>query len=194
MTKPLVELLSTHKAPILVSLAVLTSVMSGCAAYVDSLGFGTAYVDANCNGVKDPGEKPLAGVCVWTSGHAFAPTPSREECDSEEAQTDSEGESAVAWYSGASCDEVFVFAQAPDGLQPTTDTVVNGCEGDFGFAPEGTCPPHASVTPGRLVAYKRLRDAACWFGAPAVLVLLGLIGYRKLRPHAVARHQTHSGE
>ena len=86
-----------------------------------------------------------------------------------------------------------MFAQAPDGFQPTTDTVVNDCDGEFGFAREGTCPPHASVTPDTLVAYKGIRSAACWVGGPAVVVLLAL-GYRKFRRDTLARQQSRSGK
>jgi len=185
--KPLAELLPSHAAPSLVAVVAVASVMTGCLVLVDSLGFGTAYVDANCNGVKDPEEMPLAGVYVWTSGDALAPTPSREECDSEDAQTDSEGESAVAWYSGSSCDEVFVFAQAPDGFQPTTDTVVNDCDGEFGFAREGTCPPRSIVQPEG-------NRCLCWGSFLGIGLALFVLAYRKHRSETRAGESGTSGQ
>ena len=177
--KPLAELLRNRTSPILAALAVMASMMSGCFVG-DSIGTGTAYVDANCNGVRDPEETPLAGVCVWMSTDASEPTPSREDCANEYVQTDSEEIAGWGFFAGVSCDDVYVFAQAPDGFQPTTDTVVDHCYGEFGFAREGTCPPHSSVTADRLALYKGIRDAACWVGGPAAMVLLAL-GYRKHR-------------
>jgi len=188
--KPLAELFRSRTTPILLALAAMASIVSGCG---DAGGFGMAWEDTNCNGVKDPEEPPLAGVCLWTSTYASQPTPSQDDCAKEHLQTDSEGMGRGDFYAGCSCSDVYVFAQAPDGFQPTTDTVVNDCDGEFGFAPEGTCPPHASVTPERLVAYKAIRDAVCWLGGPAVVVLL-VLGYRKFRHDALARHQTRSGE
>ena len=188
--KLLTELLRSRTAPILVALAVMAFVLSGCG---DAGGFGMAYLDANCNGVKDAEETPMAGVCVWTSTYASEPTPSREDCANEYLQTDSEGMGDAAFFSGVSCNDVYVFAQAPDGFQPTTDTVVNDCDGEFGFAREGTCPPHASVTPDRLMAYKGIRTLVWLVGGPAVVVLLA-VGYRKFRRDALARHHTRAGD
>lgn len=84
------------------ALTIVATLSVGCfcpcvPVFYDSLGYGIAYVDANCNGVKDPDEAPLAGVCVWTSGWANAPTPSPEECASENLLTDSEGCGEWAW-------------------------------------------------------------------------------------------------
>lgn len=168
----------------------MVSALSGCG---DAFGLGMAWQDTNCSGVKDPEEMPLAGVCLWTSTYASEPTPSREDCAKEYLQTDSEGRGDPVFFSGAGCRDVYVFAQAPDGFQPTTDTVVNDCDGEFGFAREGTCPLHVSVMPARLVAYKAIRDAACWFGGPAVVALL-VLGYLKFRRDSLARHQKCSGE
>jgi hypothetical protein len=190
MMKLQAGLFHSGTTPVLLALAATASILSGCG---DAGGFGMAWEDANCDGVRDPQEPPLAGVCVWTSLYASQPTPSQEDCAKEHLQTDSDGWGRGYFYAGCSCSDVYVFAQAPDGFQPTTDTVVNDCEGDFGFAPEGTCPPHASVTAHELVVYKGIRGAACWFGGPAMVVLL-VFGYLKFRRHAFARHETRSGE
>ncbi|HUW09309.1 MAG TPA: hypothetical protein VM537_06230 [Anaerolineae bacterium] len=185
------ELFRRRTLVILVALALTAVVVSGC--FVDSYGIGMAYVDANCNGVKDPDEAPLAGVCVWTSGFAGETTPSPEECAKEYLQTDIEGMGHPVFYSGAACRDVYVFAQAPAGFDPTTDTVVNGCDGEFGFAPTGACPPRRSVTALELAGRERIRCLAWVVGVPGVLVLLAL-GYRKFRRDTLARHDMGSGE
>jgi len=95
--KPLADLLRSRTAPILLALALTAFVVSGC--FIDSYGIGMAYVDDNCNGVKDPDEAPLAGVCLWTSEFASEPTPSPEECAREYFQTDSEGMGDWVFYS-----------------------------------------------------------------------------------------------
>jgi len=186
------QLLCIRPLPILLALAVMASMMSGCFVG-DSIGTASAWVDANCNGVRDPEEAPLAGVCNWMSTDASVAAPSPEECADEELQTDSDGIGGWGFFAGAWCHDVYVFAQAPDGFEPTTDTAVNDCQGEFGFAPEGTCPPHASVTPGGLAFYKRIRGLACVFGGPAVVALL-VLGYRKFRRDTLARRDRLSGE
>ena len=136
------RILRTDVLTILV-LALTAFVVSGCLG--DSFGYGMAWEDLNCNSAQDSGEVPLAGVCIWIYSDATEPPPYREDCDG----TNSEGISGWAFFAGASCGDIFVFAQAPDGFQPTTDTVVNDCYAEFGFAPVGVCPQRSGVTPGR---------------------------------------------
>ena len=176
--KPLTELLRSRTAPTIVALAVLASIMSGCLG--DSIGTGTAYVDANCNGVRDPEETPLAGVCNWMSTDASVATPSREDCANEQLQTDSGGIGGWGFFAGLSCNDVYVFAQAPDGFQPTTDTAVNDCHGEFGFAREGTCPPRSIVQPEGMTAGQGTR-CLCWGLFLGVGPALFVLGYRKHR-------------
>jgi len=191
MTKLPAKILPRLVLTILV-LAVTASVLSAC--FADASGGGVAWEDLNCNGVKDPDEPPLAGVCMWTSEFANEPTPSAEECASESFQTDSEGMGGGFWYSGVSCNDVFVFAQAPEGYDPTTDTVANqACWNEFGFAPEGACPPHRSVTAQELVGRAQTSCLAWVVGVSAVLLLLAL-AYRKFRRDAIGRYHESSGE
>ena len=63
------------------------------------------------------------------------------------------------WDSGLpwnrSCTDVYIFVRTPDGFQPTTDMVVNGCSAEFGFARSPACPKRAIRTPSDLVAHER---------------------------------------
>jgi hypothetical protein len=190
MIKLPVKVLRGHLLTILV-LALTAFVVNGCC--YDSYGVGMAWEDTNCNGVKDPGEPPMSGVCVWTSGYADVATPSPEECVSESLQTDSEGFGNWIFYSGAACKDVFVFAQAPDGYSATTYTVANGCEGKFGFAPEGTCPPHESITARELVARANSPFWARVFAVLCVLLVLAF-GYWMFRRRAVGGQESSSEE
>jgi hypothetical protein len=185
------EVFRTREFPIFAALAVTAFILSGCG---DAAGGGVAWEDLNCDGVKGPDEPPLAGVCMWASTYASAPTPSGEDCAGEYLHTDSEGMGGGYFYSGISCNDVFVFAQAPEGFDSTTDTVANqACWNEFGFAPEGTCPPHRSVTALELVGRERCRCLAWVVGVPGVLALLAL-GYRRFRRDTLARQETGSGE
>jgi hypothetical protein len=152
---------------------------------VDAGAEGEAWEDTNCNGVRDSNEAPLAGVCLWASLDAGEPTPSPEECANEHLQTDSKGRSDGEFFAGASCNDVYIFAQAPDGFCPTTDTVVNDCIGEFGFAPIGLCPPQVAVTteesnppqesPLRVLLY------LCWFVVfPSAATVGGFLLLRRL--------------
>jgi hypothetical protein len=190
MMKLRAELLRSRALPILL-LAMTAFILSGCG---DAFGGGVAWEDLNCNGVKEPDEPPLAGVCMWSSTYTSAPTPSAEDCAKEYLHTDSEGMGGAFWQPGMSCNDVFVFAQAPEGYDPTTDTVANqACWNEFGFAPEGTCPPHRSVTAQELVGRAQMRCLAWAVGLPGVLVLLAL-GYRRFRRDTLARRDRLSGE
>jgi len=184
--KPLAELLPSRTSPSLVALAAMASMMSGCFVG-DSIGTATAYVDANCNGVRDAEEAPLARVCNWMSTDASVATPSREDCANEELQTDSDGIGGWGFFAGVWCNDVHVFAQAPDGFQPTTDTAVDDCHGEFGFAREGTCPPRSIVQPEG-------NRCLCWGSFLGIGLALLVLAYRKLRRDALARRQTRCGE
>ena len=97
----------------------------------------TAYTwqDINCNGKPDEGEPPLGEVCVQVSNQSI-PTPSANSCW---AVTSSDGQ----WWSSFmtnDCNQVYVAARSPDGFEPTTATVANRCDAEFGFAKAGTCP------------------------------------------------------
>lgn len=168
--------LASREALIWVALLAIGYLVAGCMG--DSFGYGSAWEDTNCDGDRDHGEAPLAGVCVWSSTHVDAPTPSREECATGHLQTDRDGWGGWAFYAGASCADVFVFAGAPDGYQPTTDTVVNDCDAEFGFAAAGACPQRPIVTQSDLVARqarKQLASYLVWFLIPATAIGIGVL-------------------
>lgn len=162
---------------IVVPLSLVACVLAGCMG--DSGGYGSAWEDTNCDGDRDHGELPLAGVCVWSSTHVNAPTPSPEECTTEQLQTDRDGRSGWAFYPGTSCSDIFVFAQTPNGYHPTTDMVVNDCDGEFGFAPRGACPGPPIVTQSDLIARharRRLVSNLMWFLVlPAAAIIVGVL-------------------
>jgi hypothetical protein len=136
-----------------------------------------AWEDTNCNGVRDGDESSLAGVCVWASLDAGEPTPSPEECADAQFQTDISGLYGGYFFAGASCNDVYIFAQAPEGFCPTTDTVVNDCVGEFGFVPIGLCQCRPVVMPEQSSVQRESRDLVfecpCWLGAFPVAAMAG---------------------
>lgn len=134
----------------------VTLLLTACRPhFVDARAFARVWEDANCNGQPEEGEAPLQGVCVWFGDHADSPIPHSEYCDNEWGQTDSRGlwDSGLLW--NRSCTDVYIFVRTPDGFQPTTGIVVNGCSAEFGFARSLACPKRAIRTPADLVAHER---------------------------------------
>lgn len=175
--------LVSREALIWVALSLMGCLLGGCMVFVDSLAVGSAWEDANCNGKRDAEEAPLAGVCVWSSRNPRAATPAPEDCNTEDFQTEADGEFGPWWHSGSACDEVFIFAQTPGGFQPTTDIVVKGCSADFGFARESTCPARPVLTQAELIkrqTMKQLASYPVWFLIPATAIGIGLL-FVKLR-------------
>jgi hypothetical protein len=176
--------LASREALISVALSLMGCLLAGC---IDSWAYGIAWEDANCNGVQDSGETALQGVCVWSSWYPAAPTPAPEDCNTEYFQTEADGEFGPWWYSGAACKEIFIFAQTPDGYQPTTDIAVNGCSAEFGFARESTCPERRVMTQAELTkrqTIKKLASYLVWFLVlPGAAIGIGvLLLKRQARP------------
>jgi hypothetical protein len=121
-----------------------------------------AWQDLNGNGKIDRGENPLPGVCAWDTYiddmSVFPQTPYTEadidsECSFTFQQTDAKG-----WWgefkAGGNCTELYLFALPPKGYQATTSSVVNGCDGQFGFQPIGSQPARTGVTPVEFIQEK----------------------------------------
>jgi len=98
----------------------------------------TAWLDKNANGVKDTGEPPLSGICIW---YGYRPDSVIQDYSdpckfSDYAVTDEQGNWGK-FLPGGSCDTIYVFAKTPDGYQPTTNLASDGCSAQFGFVKNG---------------------------------------------------------
>jgi hypothetical protein len=150
------------------------------------LAVARVWEDTNCNGEPDSEEKALSGICVWYSSSATH-TPDSEYCRYPTNQTESDGHWSRALFDRHSCSGLYMGIQIPDGFQPTTDTLTEGCTGAFGLAPESTCPKRTVRTPADLIAEreqqlaKREQKRQTWvtvcglgLGAFGGAVLLGI--------------------
>ena len=140
----------------------------------DGAAYGTivTWLDANANGVMDPGELPLPGVKVWPS-----------EMDMTfYALTDRNGEAQIFQFKPGCCDhcweDVDAGAEAPEGYSPTTPTSIalNGPDETyyFGFLADPDIPTPTPYAPklscvtypleGTLHNLVTARDGTLWVG------------------------------
>jgi hypothetical protein len=120
----------------------------------------TAWLDSNANGIRDQGEPPLPGVCIW---YGYRPDSKIQDyadpCQFEDHDaTDEQGQWGL-FLPGGSCDIVYVFAKPPTGFQPTTDLASNGCSAQFGFVQEGIPVSHKVLSIGE---FARRQIATTW--------------------------------
>jgi hypothetical protein len=93
-----------------------------------------AWYDRNANGIREDGEVPFPGVCIWTGYRPDIDHPNLvDPCVSYANDVTDEQGQWGRYLPGGSCENYYVFAQAPDGYQPTTDLATNGCSAEFGF-------------------------------------------------------------
>lgn len=134
---------------ILTTLAII--LLSSCS--VDSVVDAYVWADTNCNGLPDPEEPPLSGVCVWWA-YGVDYIPGSQYCTQSINQTDSDG-GFYRFVAGSSCNDFYVVIQVPTGFEPTTDTIASGCQSSFGLAPESTCPKRTVRTQADLIAEQK---------------------------------------
>jgi hypothetical protein len=115
----------------------------------DSSASVIAWVDANGNGVRDPGEKPLPGVCVYVIPSPSEPAPEQaaEFCKNSDDlwTTDYLGQwphaddkvGGINFFAGSKCSDLWILTVPPKGYEPSTPSIVNGCQADFGFRESG---------------------------------------------------------
>jgi hypothetical protein len=172
------------KAWAVVGMVILATLsLTACGLYVagDAGAYAYTWEDTDCNGQPDEGEAPLQGVCVWYGDPVDSAIPQPDYCASEWSQTDSEGrwDGGLLW--NRSCKAVYIFVETPNGFQPTTDTVVNDCFAEFGFAPALTCPERSIMTAADLAARERTIRVtialalSLGVGIITSIVLLGLL-------------------
>jgi len=178
-------------------LLVLAVLCVGCCCswvpmFCDAWPFADAWVDADCDGQRDEGEEPLEGVCIWSPESPNGPPYDREHCTWDHGRTNEEGRWQGGLISGCNS-PYYIVALAPRGFDPTTDTVVGQTIAEFGFAPEGSCPPLPITTPEELALRGRNRLPMWGVGVAAAILLLAL-GYRKHRRETLARDRASSGD
>ncbi len=121
----------------LISLGYSLFLNSDIYADLFGIGDGGAYVltwlDENANGLREENEPPLANVCVW---FRYRPESQIENCEYEGYRRTDDNGKWGEFLAGSQCDEIYIFAAAPDGFQPTTDLAYRGCDADFGFVKE----------------------------------------------------------
>ena len=167
------------------ALLALGALSAGCfcpcfPVFCDAWPFADAWVDADCDGLRGDDEEPLEGVCIWSPRSPGGPPFDPEYCTWDHGRTNEEGRWQGDLVAGCGT-PYYIVAQTPSGFEPTTDTAVgDSMYAEFGFAPEGTCPPHSFVTPARMATQQRNRTFgwALFWGAG---LLLFVAGYRKHR-------------
>jgi hypothetical protein len=100
----------------------------------DGLASVTAWQDKNANGIKNDDEPPFPGVCIWYGYRPDSVIQNHSDpCQFlNDGVTDEQGNWGQFLPAG-NCEDVYVFAEAPDGYQPTTDLASNSCSAQFGF-------------------------------------------------------------
>jgi hypothetical protein len=149
---------------------MLVIILAGC--FADCVCEAYVWEDVNCNGKAEVDEPPMEGVCVWSTSNVDAPPLSAEEC-ADGFLTDSRGELFCSWFPGCACERYYFFIRVPDGYQPTTYTVVNGCSARFGLASESSCPKQPGLTPAQQIARQRTSQTltkVAWCVGPTLLI------------------------
>src|SRR5258706_1069214 len=96
-----------------------------------------AWMDLNGDGIKDSGEKPLAGVCIWVNSDLQNPHNDIYDdlaCQSPVEFTDTDGEWSSGFFS-CNFDNIYVASRPPIGFKPTTPlmAIPNSSALSFGF-------------------------------------------------------------
>jgi hypothetical protein len=101
----------------------------------DGIGTVSAFVDLNADGVRDPSEAPLQGVCILSGYRPNPPGPftDPDPCHLEDYDvTDSEGR-WDRFLPGGDCGMLYVFAVPPSGYHSTNTPASKACSAQFGF-------------------------------------------------------------
>jgi hypothetical protein len=125
-------------------LLLVVLVIFGILAYVDFMSkrqmcdgvvSPNAWLDTNRNGLVDEGEKPLAGVCIWSNfnGKPSIPCGPTFLTDSLGRWQGGDDPSEMDFMPGTCCNEIWIYAFQPNGYQATTPLKVNNCVARFGF-------------------------------------------------------------
>jgi hypothetical protein len=94
------------------------------------------WLDSNADGIQDTDEKPFANVCIWDGVDPNYGVDLEFSCESQNRIDINHTDEHGFWgkfLPGGKCEDYFVFAKAPDGFQPTTSLISNGCNAKFGF-------------------------------------------------------------
>ena len=178
------------------ALTILGGSCVGC--FCDAWPFADAWVDEDCDGLRDENEEPLPGVCIWSPRSPGDPPFDPEYCTWDHGRTDEEGRWRGDLVAGCGI-PYFIVAQIPVGFEPTTDTAVGkSMDAEFGFAREGTCPQVSVVTPeemaAEMIADERRNRCLAWGLLLGVGLAPFVLAYRKHRRDSLSRQQSHSGQ
>ncbi len=161
--------------------------------YFDSITTVNVWLDVNENGKRENDEPFMPNVCVWAGNdlevNAFDSW--QEYCSNEYFLTDSNG----AWHelvAGVGCSEVWNTVNVPENYFPTTPTIANGCEVEFGLSQE---KPAFEIQDGGLYLTERLREKEVIYNKNkrisdiknGLLILLtsvfaGFVSFKTIRP------------
>ena len=137
---------------------------------VDSGATAVAWFDEDGDGQRDPGESPLAGVCIW-AGTILSPYGEPwllRKCAADYGYGLSGASGQwpanrqwLPFFAGAHCSDVHIYAVSPPGYYATTPLVVNGCDAQFGLNTRGSgiWAPPSVPRPQELVAALQRRQA-----------------------------------
>jgi hypothetical protein len=125
-----------------------------------------AWYDRNANGIREDGEGPFPGVCIWTGYRPDIDHPNFvDPCISYSNDVTDEQGKWGRFLPGGSCENYYVFAKAPDGYQPTTDLASNGCSAQFGFVENDATVSHKVLS---IDEFTRRKIATLWLTRIAV--------------------------
>jgi hypothetical protein len=132
----------------------------------------SSWLDENANGVRDSNEPPLAGVCVWAGYNIINDfQENRDLCQF----TDKDGK-WEEFLPGGSCEEFYVFVQAPDGYQATTNLAANSCSTEFGFVESTVKVSHKVLTIQEFIHKMRLIQWIKRIGIGILIAILVILG------------------
>jgi hypothetical protein len=145
----------------------------------DGMSSVTTFVDLDADGVRDPSEPPLPGVCIIDG---YRPDPPVFISDPDPCHfegytvTDEEGWWGDEFIPGGGCEMQYVFAVPPEGYHSTNTPAGNPCFIEFGFVQEDVQPLNDFLTMDEYARKVRTISLVKQLAIAAVILTTASIG------------------